>query len=191
MRLLNASVLIGALIFAAAAAPTPEVETRTFTGIGSVGYSSTLELYLLEGTYRHRLTGSTACYTAASVFPARLPNGVPLSDVLSADLSVGTTKNSSSRINPTGSMTISQAGWANLQVGTGTDCEWGYAITGQFLPEGEEPVPASERSQWWLPVSGLLVVVGLLALAWRRRSAEPPADDEPIRVLDGSPTKSG
>lgn len=186
MAVLQVVAALGALVaISASAAPTPQVETRTFAGAGSIGTDSTLELYLLEGTYHHRLVGSSGCYTAVSLFPARPPLGVPLSDVLPADVSVAG-RAGTGEANPTGTVVISQAGWANLQVGTGTDCEWTYSITGQFLPEGEEPVPPSERNQWWLPVAGVLAVVGLLALAWRHRPSAPPTDDDPIRLLDES-----
>lgn len=187
MRRIHRIVGIGALlVIAASAAPTPEVETRIFEGAGSVGTDSTLELYLLEGTYHHRLASPSECFISASLFPSRGSQGVPLSDVLDADLSVGT-RSGSGETSPTGAIVISQAGWTNLQVGTGTDCEWTYSITGRFLPEGEEPVPPSERNQWWLIVAGVIAVAALVVLVLRRRPPAPPTDGEDaIRVLDGS-----
>ena len=169
---------IGALLLIAA--PTPEVETRSFDGVGSIGTESTIEFYLLEGTYHHRLEGAGDCFVTVSVFPARDPNGVPLGDMIHADLSVGRPG-----ATPTGSVTVSRAGWAHIEAGTGSTCGWTYSITGFFLPEGEEPVPLSERNQWWLVAGGVLVVAALAALAWRRRPSKLPEEEPPIRVWEG------
>ncbi len=173
---------IGIVALAAiAAVQTTSPETRSFDGTGSLDTSSPVEVYLLEGTYWHRLDGDDGCRISASLFPSRDPQGVILWDVLQADLTVGRTP-----AVPSGSFSISQEGWARLQLGTGPDCGWTYSISGSFLTVGEEPDPPSERSLLWLQ---LLAVAGaaffVVVVALRRRTAEPVEDDEsPIRVMD-------
>ena len=184
MRLLKTVVAVAALLTIAAAAPTPEVDTRGFEGAGSVGADTTLELYLLEGTYHHRLVGIGDCHTTASVFPSRGEQGVPLADVIHADLSVGRRAGGITLLKPSGSFEITRGGWANIQVGTGTECTWDYSITGLFLPEGEEPVPPTERSQWWLIIAGIAAIAGLGLLVWRKRPPPRADEEEPaIRVM--------
>ncbi len=183
-----AVVVVSALAtIAASTAQTSSIETRPFTGVGSLGTDSPVEVYLLAGTYHHRLVGTTDCYTAASLFPSRDLLGVPLADVLQADLSVGQRSKGESETNPAGTVVISEAGWARLQVGTGPDCEWRYSITGRFLPRGDEPGPQSPASLWWLQVAGLAIVASLVILVLRRRSPRPVKKEEgPIRTVDPS-----
>jgi hypothetical protein len=180
------TLAVGALVaLAAGATQSPSVEVRAFDGSGSLGTDSPIEIYLLTGTYHHRLVGSTECYTTASVFPSRDPHGVLLGDVLQADLSVGKRASSDTVINPAGTMIVSQPGWARLQVGTGLDCAWKYSITGPFLPEGDEPEPPSNRDMRWWQIAGIAVVVSLTVLALRRRSPKSSGDEEgPIRIMD-------
>jgi hypothetical protein len=180
------TLAVGALLaIAASAALSPSVEVRSFDGSGSLDTSSPVEVYLLAGTYHHRLVGSTECYTTASLFPSRDPDGVLLADVLQADLSVGRKATGAVDVNPTGTVIISQPGWARLQVGTGLDCAWRYSITGSFLPEGDEPESPSQRNMWWLPVAGIAVVVSLTVLALRRGPPKSRENEEgPIRLVD-------
>jgi len=176
-------VALAALVLAvgAAAVQDPSVQTRTFTGTGSLGIDSPIEIYLIGGTYHHRLVGSTDCHTNAGLYPAREPDGVLLADVIRTDLSVGRPE-----ADPARSLIISRPGWANLQVGTGRDCEWTYSITGSFLPEGDEPASPSDRSPWWLLLPVAAVMVSLLAIALRRGSVTDPVANEesPIRTID-------
>ncbi len=187
-RAMVAVLVVSALAtIAASTAQTPMIETRPFTGVGSLGTDSPVEVYLLAGTYHHRLVGTTGCYTAASLFPSRDPLGVPLADVLQADLSVGQRSRGESETDPAGTVVISKAGWARLQVGTGPDCQWRYSITGRFLPRGDEPGPQSPASLWWLQVAGLAIVASLVILVLRRRSPGPVEKEEgPIRMVDPS-----
>jgi hypothetical protein len=179
-------VAVGALVaIAAASILSPSIEVRSFDGVGSLDTSSPVEVYLLAGTYHHRLVGSTECYTTASLFPSRDPDGVLLADVLQGDLSVGRKTTGAAEVSPTGTVIISQPGWARLQVGTGLDCTWKYSITGSFLPEGDEPESPSQRSMWWLPIAGVAVVVSLTVLALRRGSPKSRENEEgPIRLVD-------
>jgi len=175
-------VALAALVLAvgAAAVQDPSVQTRTFTGTGSLGIDSPIEIYLIGGTYHHRLVGSTDCHTNAGLYPAREPDGVLLADVIRTDLSVGRPE-----ADPARSLIISRPGWANLQVGTGRDCEWTYSIRGAFLAEGDEPATESDRDFSWLLLAGTAIVASLAVLALRRRSPTSPAKKEsPIRVID-------
>ena len=180
------TLAVGALLaISAAGAQAGPLDTRTFDGVGSLDTSSPVEVYLLAGTYHHRLVGSTECYTTASLFPSRDPDGVLLADVLQGDLSVGRKTTGAAEVSPTGTVIISQPGWARLQVGTGLDCAWRYSITGSFLPEGDEPESPSQRSMWWLPVAGIAVVVSLTVLALRRGPPKSRENEEgPIRLVD-------
>jgi len=177
--------MAGAFLAMAGASQAASIEIRTFTGAGSLGTDSTVEVYLLEGRYHHRLVGSAECYTTAGLFPARDPLGVALSDVLQADLSVGKRSYGTTVTNPAGTVTISRAGWANLQVGTGPECEWVYTITGSFLPRRDEPLAPPQRGLWWVPVTGA-AAAALALLAFRRRSL-PQGEEEtqgPIRIVE-------
>lgn len=173
--------LLLALVLMAAA---PSEDTRVFEGTGSVGTESQHELYLLEGTYRHFLIGEDDCYVAASVFPSRDELGVPLGDVLSADLAAGSARGNAP-IRTSGEVVITEPGWAHLEVGTGAGCAWRYVITGAFVPPGEEPIPPEQRNHWWLAGVAAAGVAALGALGWRRRRQAPPRGEESIRVLDG------
>jgi hypothetical protein len=175
---------VGALLaIAASAEPSPSVEVRSFTGSGSPGTDSPIEVYLLEANYHHRLIGSADCYTTASLFPSRDPHGVLLGDVLQADLSAG--RSATAVIDPAGTVIISQPGWARLQVGTGRDCAWKYSITGPFVPEGDEPNESGERNMMWWQIAGIAVVVSLTVLALRKRSPKSGEGEEaPIRLID-------
>jgi hypothetical protein len=178
-------LLAGLGLTSVSAANDTEPGTRVFEGRGSVGIDSEFEIYLVEGTYQHEIGGG--CVAAASLFPADREPAVRLGDVLQADL--GT---ESGRPNE-GVVEISVAGWANLQIGTGPDCSWSYAITGAFYPEGDEPAPPrapDELVSTWGPIAAALVVLGaalvLAARSSRRSSGE--SDDEPevkVAPLEG------
>lgn len=153
-------------------------EERSYAGTGSRGVDTDIEVYLIEGTYGHRL--SAECDAAASLFPGRREPKVPLRDVLRADL-----ETSGPSID-TGPFTISEPGWANLQVGTGPECAWEYSITGMFLPAGSEPPPPRSPDEVGGPwVLGVLVIVGLITVVGvvrSRRSPVVPARDEESKV---------
>lgn len=173
------------VVLAAAPAADPELDTREFTGEGSVGTGSQLELYLPPGEYRHELVSD--CDVAASLFPAeRLPQ-VRLGDVLQADLATAT-----DRQEDRGDLAIGVGGWANLQVGTGPECRWVYRITGAFVALGEEPPPPRAVDDvggpWGIGVVALLVVVVLLAVRRSRGAANAAGDpdEEPtVRIGPG------
>jgi len=180
-----AMVAIGALLaIAAGAAQTTSVATRTYDGTGSLDASKPIHVYLLDGTYRHRLMGSIECYTTASVFPNRDRPGLLLGEVLDADISVGRRSSGEGAVDPAGDFDISQPGWAWIQVGTGPECAWTYSITGRFLAEGDEPALPSERSLWWLQIVAVATIASLILLAVRRRSAPAEDEESPIRVME-------
>jgi len=180
------TLAVGALLaIAAGAAPTPAVEIRSFSGTGSLDVASPVEVYLLAGTYHHRLVGTLDCYTTASLFPTRGDRGVVLSDVLQADLSVGRRSGGEGEPDPAGRLVISQPGWARLEVGTGPECPWTYSITGRFLAQGDEPVTQAEQSLWWAQIAAVAVLASLAVLALRRKSPKSREDEETtIRLID-------
>ena len=184
------AALVGLLLFGLGStsqpvAAEPEGATRVFEGRGSVGIESEFEIYLLEGTYQHEI--GSGCIAAASLFPAEREPAVRLGDVLQADL------RTEGGPPDTGVVEISIAGWANLQIGTGPDCAWSYAITGAFYSEGDEPGPPrapDELFSTWGPIVAAVVVLGgalVLAARSSRRSTDEPADAPEVKVapLDG------
>ena len=180
-------VAVGVLILATAgaAAPIGSLETRTITGTGSLAKTSATDIYLLQGSYHHHLVGTLDCYTTASLFPARGAAAVALADVLHADVSVGRRSSGDTGPVPTGTVEITQPGWARLEVGTGPDCPWTYSIRGAFLAEGDEPATESDRDFSWLLLVGTAIVASLAVLALRRRSPSELEETEPqIRVMD-------
>jgi hypothetical protein len=156
-------------------AAEPAEETRRYSRTGSIGSESDVEVYLLEGTYRHEI--SSTCTVAASLFPGNTDPAVELQDVLQADLITRDAARAQ------GTFTISIAGWAMLQAGTGPDCQWSYAVTGSFLPVGEEPPPPRSPDDLGSAVGGTIIlallVVLVVAIARTRRS-EPEGDDERV-----------
>lgn len=169
-----------------AAADGAAVETRTFSGEGSAGVESEVELYLPGGEYRHALQAAPDCFVTGGLFPAEREPRAKLSDVIRADLHVGEGRVTGPRAEPEGSFIITTPGWVVLQLGTGPECRWDYTITGAFVPEGDEPrAPlGQEPIGLTLPlVVGLLAVVAIVAVARRRRGQVSEVDDEPaVRV---------
>ncbi len=154
-------------------AAEPIDETRSYTRTGSIGSESDVEVYLLEGTYRHEVRSD--CVVAASLFPGDREPAVLLQDVLQADLVTRDVAVDE------GTFTINSAGWAMLQAGTGPDCQWSYAVTGTFLPVGEEPPPPRPPDDLGSAVgAGILLVLicGLVVVVARTRRR--PHDEEPV-----------
>ncbi len=176
---MNAAVAIVTAVLLLAAGPTAaesSEETRVAEGTGSLSADTDVEFFLVEGTYRHEL--GSPCLAAASLFPADREPAAPLSDVLQADLQTA------GGAPDVGSLTITAAGWVNLQVGTGPECDWSYAITGRFLPLGEEPPPPrapDDLGGLWGVVILVAVAAILLAAVIRRgpRGALDREEDEP------------
>ena len=164
-------------------ATEPAEETREYTRTGSVGSESDVELYLLEGTYRHEL--SSRCTVAASLFPGDSDPAVLLQDVLQADLVTGDVDGA------TGTFTISTAGWAMLQAGTGPDCQWSYAVTGSFLPVGDEPPPPRSPDDLGSAVGATIILVVLIALvvvvARTRRNPDEQDVERVVKVWVAPP----
>jgi len=159
-------------------ASAQEVETRRFDGVGSRGIGSDVEFFLVEGTYRHTLEGTSNCIITASVFPGPQQPAAVLSEVINADLAILDDV-------ATDNFPITEQGWVNLQVGTGPECAWEYTVTGVFLPLGDEPKPPGSGLIGWWPVG--LVAMGaalLIAGAVRRR---PPAQGHEPKVQVAEP----
>lgn len=156
-------------------AAEPAEETRQFTRTGSVGSESDVEVYLLEGTYRHEIVSD--CTVAASVFPGNRDPAVRLQDVLQADL---LTRDA---VRAEGTFTIEVAGWAIVQAGTGPACQWSYAVTGAFLPVGEEPPPPRSPDDLGSAVGAAIVLALLVALVVgvaRTRRRGPDQNEEHV-----------
>lgn len=156
-------------------AAEPAEETRQFTRTGSVGAESDVEFYLLEGTYRHEITSD--CTVAASVFPGNRDPMVLLQDVLQADLLTRDV------VRAEGTFTISAAGWAIVQAGTGPECQWSYAVTGAFVPVGEEPPPPRSPDDLGSAVGAAIVLALLVVLivgVARTRRRDPGQDDDHV-----------
>lgn len=180
---LNSLIMGAALLVVAAAAATPELESRAFSGAGSVGTDGTIEFYLPEGIYHHRLFGRPDCLTTVSVVPARGEPTVDASHVLAAG---GGQSASGLDPEPALSFTVTSGWWAHLRVDTIPGCLWAYSITGPFVAAGTEPLSPTERDQRWLIISGALVAAVLALSAWRRKGTAAPIDDDAaISVLDG------
>lgn len=178
-----ALIVIGAVASIAASDDT-SMETRAFSGEGSAGVESEVELYLPGGEYRHELQAAPDCFVTGGLFPAAREPRAKLGDVIRADLQVGEGRVTGPQAESTGTFTISTPGWAVLQLGTGPECRWDYTITGAFVPEGDEPrAPlGQEPIGVALPlVVGLLALVAIVAVVGRRRV--PDVRDEPaVRV---------
>ena len=138
------------------------------------GSESDVEVYLLEGTYRHDVRSD--CVVAASLFPGDREPPVLLQDVLQADLVTREVAVDE------GTFTISRAGWAMLQAGTGPDCQWSYSVTGAFLPVGEEPPPPRSPDDLGSAVGAgiLLVVIASLVVVVARTRRRPDVEKEPV-----------
>jgi hypothetical protein len=168
------------LSFLVPAAADSGSETREFSRKGSLDAGGGVELFLVEGTYRHELVSprpDRSCEVTAGLFPANREPTVPLRDVLQADLAT-----TSGAPGDAGSFEVSGAGWAILQVGTGPDCEWEYRITGAFHPVGEEPGPPRPSDDlgglWSIVLLGVVIVAvaGLVARRGPQRRAEEESD---------------
>ncbi len=166
-----------------ATAIAQEEQRRSFSGSGSVGSDSSIELYLLDAEYTHRLEADGSCDITAGVFPAHRQPAVRVSEVLQADLAV-LRQGATARAGPDGVFTITQPGWATVQVGTGPDCTWTYEIAGPFLPAGREPRPPGALEQpwvlWTLVFGGLALLVG--PFLRRRVTVRGGGDDGDGRV---------
>ena len=169
-----------------AAADGAAIETRAFSGEGSAGVESEVELYLPGGEYRHELQTSPGCFVTGGLFPAEREPRTKLGDVIRADLQVGEGRVTGPQAESTGSFTITAPGWAVLQLGTGPECRWDYTITGAFVPAGDEPqAPLGEEPiSVALPlVVGLLALVAVVAVAGRRRvRVVDPGEEPAVRV---------
>jgi len=181
-----ALALAVAVVIAGPVAVDDIEETRTFDGTGSLGMATTVEVYLLEGSYRHEL--SSTCKAAASLFPADREPPVLLGDVLRADLVATGDAHDEGRV------AISMPGWANLQIGTGPDCQWEYAISGVFVPLGSEPPPPRPDDDvgglWGFGAIVLLVAAVVLVAGRSRRRGGVPATDEIVKVMVAPPPDS-
>jgi hypothetical protein len=187
MRLVRFFSGIAAPLLLAGVALTPGLESRAFTGTGSVGSDGSIEFYLPEGTYHHRLFGTPGCSVTAGVVPARGGKGGPISDLLrEADLSVGPHDPDGLDPTPAVGFSVPNASWVNLLVGSGTSCQWAYSITGPFLTEDGMLRSPPQRTQWWLVISAALTTIGLVVAASRQKSTQQSANEETaIRVMDG------
>lgn len=175
------AALLGGVVVLLLAIPAmaQDRDTQVFEGIGSAGSDSPLEVYLLEGTYEHRIAADAACVLTAGVFPGERSPQVPLGDVLQADLALG----GGGRAGPDGTFRVTADGWAGVQVGTGPDCRWTYSITGSFLPAGREPAAPGALRQPWILWIALGAAVAIVVAAGRRRRGVPAAPgDEDVRV---------
>ena len=188
-RLLTVPVIVGALFVTMAVADIEDGDRRTqvFEGSGSRDISSEVFVYLLEGTYRHRLMSSPGCAVSAGLAAGGIEPEAFWRDLMPADLSVGEPGGSLGGPDPVGSFEVTRQGWAQLQVGTSADCSWTYSITGIFLPSGREPGDPDRVAlleAWRNVLIALVAIVGVVLLARRRRSGSVRADDLPkVRPL--------
>lgn len=183
-------MVVGVASLLVMGAGSEEVETRIFSGSGSRSVTSDVELFVVGGTYEHQLE-TAGCFAAAGLFPAeRLPR-VKLREVLSADLSAGTSESSLGQTMPFGTFTITAPGWATLQIGTGPECSWSYSIRGEFLPPGDEPGPprAPGSLQRWEILLFVLGIASLAAFVARRgvSAGSDTSDADKIRTLPAAP----
>lgn len=169
-------VVLCLALSAPAAAMAQEEQRRSFPGSGSVGSDSSIELYLLDAEYTHRLDADGSCDITAGVFPAHREPAVRVSEVLQADLAV-LRRGATGRVGPEGGFTITEPGWATVQVGTGPDCAWTYEIAGPFLPVGREPRPPGALEQPWVLWTLVLGGLALLAGPFLRRRARVRGDE--------------
>ena len=178
------AALLGLVVFATAPEVAPE--TRRHVGVGSLGMESAIDLYLVGGGYQHAIEVDEGCFVTVGLFPSSHQEPrVDLWDVIHADLQRGPGTVTGPQAPARGDFTIGEAGWAELQLGTGPDCRWTYAITGRFVPPGKEPIGPLGRTPIGVAVPVLVVaLVGVVLVVARRRAPDGHPAPPPVQVKD-------